>query len=127
MAPSAVTGSAPPNQAIIRAGSRPEVDSAFSAAASRRALRGQPDRSRRAASSSKKLSASALLSTSCHWAIFLATGSCRLSMAMRAPDTSPRLAAARAVCRLAESVSLSAVVTAVGGVVIRLGAVCAEA
>ena len=48
-------------------------------------------------------------------------------MAMRAPETSPRLAAASAVWRLAESVSLSAVETAVGGVVIRLGAACAGA
>jgi hypothetical protein len=102
MAPSAVCGSRPPNQAIIRWASRPEVTKAFSAAFSRRVARGQPDRSRRAWSSSKKLMLSAPASTRAHRAILRDSGSWMLDIAMRMVDGSRLVTAMR---RLAASAS----------------------
>jgi hypothetical protein len=93
---------APPNQAIIRWASRPEVDQGLLGGVLAALARGQPDRSRRAWSSSKKLMLSAPASTSAHRAILRDSGSWMLSIAMRMVAGSRLVTAMR---RLAASAS----------------------
>ena len=103
MAPWALSGSAPWNQAMIRAGSRPEVSIAFSVAVWRRVSRGQPARSRLAWSSWKKDSCSPSASMAAHKAILRATGSLICAATAAAPW--PRRASEMAIDSASRSAS----------------------
>ncbi len=95
MAPWALCGLSAPNQATMSAGDLPEVSNDRSAAIWRRAPRGKPARSRRAPSRSQKVRRSEFTSTIAQVTSWRAVRSDRLEMALFAPGTSPRLAAAR--------------------------------
>ncbi len=89
MAPSAVVGSSPLNQASTLWGDMPWVSSMRSAPAWRRLARGQPHRSRRAWSISKNDSRLAAASAMAHSTSLRATGSDRPACRLRARSTSP--------------------------------------
>jgi hypothetical protein len=116
MAPSAVLGIAPPNHATTAVALMPEVSITRSAADCRAFWRGQPARSRRALSSSMKLSDCGAASTSTHWAIRRAIGSESELIAALIRPASPARPASRICVSVAESESLRRWRTAVGGV-----------
>ena len=98
IAPSAVAGGAPSNQAMTWSGGALAVSIAFSARTSRAEARGQPARSRRAASSSRNDMRSPSWSASAQRMIFCASGSEIWARAASAPLRSPDATARRPSC-----------------------------